>query len=601
MPENVVAIGADLSQLRRELAKLPNLAGDAAQKTLVSLERAVARTEAAVKKSVKQAQKPAKDAAQATDKANDSLKGMGETAGDTESSIRAISGALGFISPEAEAAANTVAELGGAFEGVTKGVGILGTSVMPALGVAVVAVSTAATIGYGVWQIYTAEERLAERATIALATAMDAVAPASERVAKLALQHARATGKITDAEYAFQAASAQSAKAAAKDQEALQEKYELTEQQIRLAAESLTTGTKRNIDGMNLEAKAAGRAFLQIQALHTAEIALLDDIKDSAEASAAARVAGSRRVSVAVVEEIDNTKELAAQLAEAAAAQAMWNEQIARLEFGDQLVDYQQRVADLSVGFEEGYLSAQNFLELQQEAESEYLEWQDEQRAAAVEAEEAAARATSAAWSASYSERGDQLQMLGSGINAIADLQSVVAERNLGELEEGTKAHAEAAKKQFKISKGLAIVEAIINGAQAAMKSLSTLGPPVPPNVMGIAGMAVVGAANVAAIATIAATPAPSFHTGGMVSAPDERTIQVLTNEAVLNSRATSELGEAGVNAMNDGKPTQPPIVVVQKYKHRVFDSFVEDNLSAPGSPLGDRIRANSTVGHRRR
>lgn len=59
---------------------------------------------------------------------DDGLKNVGETAGDTESSLRAISGAIGMVSPEAEGAINVVAELSGGLEGLTRGTGLLGGS-----------------------------------------------------------------------------------------------------------------------------------------------------------------------------------------------------------------------------------------------------------------------------------------------------------------------------------------------------------------------------------------------------------------------------------------------------------------------------------------
>lgn len=62
MADSVVKIGADLSELRRELAKLPNLSGDAAQKTLIKVEKAVQRAEKASKassKAIARAQKSA--------------------------------------------------------------------------------------------------------------------------------------------------------------------------------------------------------------------------------------------------------------------------------------------------------------------------------------------------------------------------------------------------------------------------------------------------------------------------------------------------------------------------------------------------------------
>ena len=72
MADTTVSIGADLGELRRELAKLPNLGADAAQKTLMQVERAVKNAEKAAKKEAKDAEKAlakkAKDAEKAAAK-----------------------------------------------------------------------------------------------------------------------------------------------------------------------------------------------------------------------------------------------------------------------------------------------------------------------------------------------------------------------------------------------------------------------------------------------------------------------------------------------------------------------------------------------------
>lgn len=74
MADGLVSIGADLSGLRRELAAIPNLSGEAAQAMLVKLEKSVVRAETAAKKAYKATAKAAAEAAKASDKANKEVK-----------------------------------------------------------------------------------------------------------------------------------------------------------------------------------------------------------------------------------------------------------------------------------------------------------------------------------------------------------------------------------------------------------------------------------------------------------------------------------------------------------------------------------------------
>ena len=155
MADTTVTIGADLTQLRRELAKLPNLSTEAAQKTLIQVEKAVQKAEKAAKKSAKSIAKSQRDAARVAEKAardatvaaEKALKNIGDTAGDTDSSLKAVAGAIGLISPEAEKALSAAGDLAGGLEGVTRGTGVLGGS-LGALGsiLSVVAIAAAGLV-----------------------------------------------------------------------------------------------------------------------------------------------------------------------------------------------------------------------------------------------------------------------------------------------------------------------------------------------------------------------------------------------------------------------------------------------------------------------
>ena len=69
--------------------------------------------------------------------------------------------------------------------------------------------------------------------------------------------------------------------------------------------------------------------------------------------------------------------------------------------------------------------------------------------------------------------------------------------------------------------------------------------------------------------------------------APDERSVTAQTGEAILSRAGVAAIGGApAVNSANRGGGTSAPVVIVNQYRHRVFDSFIHDNLRRAGSPL---------------
>ena len=184
---------------------------------------------------------------------------------------------------------------------------------------------------------------------------------------------------------------------------------------------------------------------------------------------------------------------------------------------------------------------------------------------------------------------------LTAGLGALAD---AALQAQVNAHEEGSQAAKDAARTQFRVAKAVAIVQAGIATAQALIQSVATLGPPVPPNAFGIAGFAAAAAIGVGTIASIAAQPAPSFHIGGtriQGGSPDEVGATVLRDESLLTDRGTQAAGgPAGVDALNRGESAGGGTQVVQmRYKHRIFNEFVEDNLRT-GGPLGRAVRGSS-------
>ena len=87
----------------------------------------------------------------------------------------------------------------------------------------------------------------------------------------------------------------------------------------------------------------------------------------------------------------------------------------------------------------------------------------------------------------------------------------------------------------------------------------------------------------------------------GMIGtiAPDEQQAVVRRGEAVLNPAGRRAMGDDAIRAANAGVGGSQTIVVQQVYRHRVFDSFVRDNLRTRG-PLAQALGSRSRAGQRR-
>ena len=208
-----------------------------------------------------------------------------------------------------------------------------------------------------------------------------------------------------------------------------------------------------------------------------------------------------------------------------------------------------------------------------------------ERERAAVEEERAAARLEQIA--AEKAAQSDYWQSTATaGISAAATLAQAVSDGAA----EGSKAQKDAAMVAFRINQAGALASIGVNTAEAASKAIALFGPP--PSPLGIAGIVAATAIGLTQAAAVAAQPPPSFHTGGVIAsqplAPDETMIRARKGEEIRTRQEQG--GGAGVT-------------VQMVYQHRVFDTFVADNLKQTGSPLRREIGSSSgrLLGHRER
>jgi hypothetical protein len=153
-----------------------------------------------------------------------------------------------------------------------------------------------------------------------------------------------------------------------------------------------------------------------------------------------------------------------------------------------------------------------------------------------------------------------------------------------------------AARKAFIIDKLAKMASAAAATALAVVQALSSGPPPynfIAAGAVGAAGLIQQG---------VIMSQQPTFHAGGFVGsgmAPDEQQATVRRGEAVLNPAGRRAMGDDAIRAANGGMGGGQTIVVQQVYRHRVFDSFVRDNLRTRG-PLSQALGSGSRAGQRR-
>lgn len=160
--------------------------------------------------------------------------------------------------------------------------------------------------------------------------------------------------------------------------------------------------------------------------------------------------------------------------------------------------------------------------------------------------------------------------------------------------EELTKKKRKNLMRLFTAQKLFAIASIAMDTAGAIMRAFNDLGP-----IAGAVAAALIGGIGIAQ-AVVVANQKPPFHTGGIIpAAPGKQGVEInaLPGESVLTREATAGLGAEGVASLNSGGGGQP-MVIEMVYKHRIFDTFVQDNISK-GGPLRDAIDSGKRVGHR--
>jgi hypothetical protein len=168
-------------------------------------------------------------------------------------------------------------------------------------------------------------------------------------------------------------------------------------------------------------------------------------------------------------------------------------------------------------------------------------------------------------------------QIAEQGMNAIQGLSDAIFAHKNKNLEKGSKAELENAKKQFKINKAMQLGGAVIDAAKGIMASLASspvaIGPI--PNPAGIASLAFVGIAAAANIAKIAAAKFEGGGGGNTSVAPPS-----IPSPAVAEPTLTGTAGLAGSGTESNTPKSTKIFVVDSEITSKQLDSKKAQNIA---------------------
>ena len=204
---------------------------------------------------------------------------------------------------------------------------------------------------------------------------------------------------------------------------------------------------------------------------------------------------------------------------------------------------------------------------------------QSDERMEKLKQEQDSARATTLA----------VVQSSGEAFSALGGMLGLAAEKAA---RSGNKADKKAAKGLFRAQKAASLAIVGLRAAEGFMTAMT-----LPPPADGIKAFAV-GVAAATATASIASAKPPAFDVGGVINGgtPDQIPINVLPGEAVLRREAVSRLGSQGVNELNrGGGGGGGRMIIEQRYRHRSYNAFAQDNLTMASSPLRNAMSDRAT------
>ena len=640
-----LTVSADIGDLRRQLESIPGITAEQARLMVAELDRGYKRAEKAAASAAKATRASMKQAEEATRKASEAGKELGDKFGNVGSGAGKLAGALDMLAPGLGSVGQGIADLADVGEVAAGSLGGLATPALVALAAAAV------TLGPVLMHLNAEMDAEAEAARV-MGTANAYARQELELQRVAALDLAVATGTMSDAERAEADIRAQSGQRLGEYLDTLTKTTAETraaENQTAAIAETigdLATAALGGVGPLLLIAEAMGAQVPTVSDLTrkltdymgltgkvaaaeknaaAATIVATDAAKKSRDAQLGAAAAKAQHAAATKNLRTELKASTADKEADAAAAQLQreatdLNAEVERImaeEFARtsteaeklqlRLLSLQEATASLAAeGVDVDTSRAQEVLAKQVAAAEE---------AARVKSAEDAKKAQEAQLQADIAFYAKRAEIATSAADIVAaysqyklDQQvqgyedALAAQDALGKKAtdaEKARAAEEVAEKRkqamiaFLIDKAAKLAQALTATALATINALSM--PPAPNYIA--AGLAAAGGA--VQVATIAAAR-PSFHSGGMADfSPDEASAVIRRGEAVLSPQGRRAIGDDTIRAANAGMSNGQTIVVQQVYRHRVFDSFVRDNLRTRG-PLAQALGSGGRAGQRR-
>lgn len=653
MPTAELTIAADLSGLRKQLESIPGMTREQAAAMTSELNKSFKSAERAAKKAAEASTAAMKETASAAREAADAGKGLEDRFGKVGGSAAKLAGGLDLLAPGMGDLARGLADLADVGEVASGSMGMSGLA-----GSAAALAGPLAILGLALTPIivaFMAEQKEAEAAAAALKRYEDATKAATEANAAFN----GAIGDVNDELKLIFGLETQNEQAARRSVAALEAKRDAANASAQAlidearAQQAAIKGqaTMDAIRGASTDATAQYAKMSDTIAEQTARIAQNNEAAelsaqvfrekakadDQAERNAK-RLAQTEKLKAertrAAAEAERLAQEAAAKHAEALAPLMSAEQQIAQNRtkemeqserLASQLDELRARKVALAAAGQLSAEEAARFTAAEKtlaEDLTEALIAEEAKRQAGIDAIRQKAKDKE---DADAAERiAKQAAENEATIAAIAQVTDVVAQYTDYAMQQDVAAYEQAqadkealgknaskaerdladkriaatraeARKAFLIDKAAKMASAAAATALAVVQALAAGVPPynyIAAGAVGAAGLVQQG---------VIASQQPSFHSGGLIGnmAPDEQQATVRRGEAVLSPAGRRAMGDDAIRAANAGTGGSQTIVVQQVYRHRVFDSFVQDNLRTRG-PLSRALGAGARAGQRR-
>lgn len=555
-----IDIKVSLEQLKQQLATLPGAtAKEAAAMTaelnkqlkaqVAATKAAAAQMAAAQRSGMKQAADGAATAATKFDKLGMAMGPLG--------------GVLARISPEAGAAASSIAGVTSSVQGLAAA-GVALQTLVPI----VLAISTAVAAGAVAWDIYTSKAEAAAKRAQKQADGLKVVTDWTLELEKAQYDLKVATGTLTmEEEKAAMAREVQARKAEDSIGRTEEEKSALISlsSKVRYAKEQeieYRRAMEESEEVTARRAKASAAAAASAAEDAKARAAAEQVANEAAEAATEKTFASMKRLDdhreAATKKDIARKKHMAEldAHAEAHVAKLVQDSLAVKVEAAE---DAQRAMEDIATAARDtiGQVlgSLHTFAGLAADAAGEAADRSMERldrirglladlTAESVDASTLTGDALVAAYKRGEVGAEDLTEAQRKSIATVLSEQEAAAAAR-------TRADRKAARAAWQTQQDLNIAQTFAAGAVALIQAFAQLGP-----VAGaIAGIGI-AAATAASIATITSQK-PAFHSGGVVggsaNGQGEVSARLLPGEALLNRQATNAIGPSGVAALNSG------------------------------------------------